>query len=76
MRQHMADIDLAAVEMDSGDEAVSVPANVEDDEVADFVCRWEGGPQGLKTRKVVLLHDFEPSGKGTFTLGVLCPKLA
>ena len=76
MRQRVAEIDLAAVEMDSGDESVFVPANIEHDKLADFVRRWEGGPHGLKTRKVVPLPDFEPSSKGTFTIGVPFPKLA
>jgi hypothetical protein len=76
VRQHVADINLVAVEMDGGDESVFVPANVEHDEVADFVRRGERGSQGLKTRKVVSLHDFEASGKSTFTIGGLFPKLA
>ena len=59
----MADVDLAPVEMDGCNQAVFVPTNVKHDEVANFVRRWEGGSQGLKARKVVPLHDFEPSGK-------------
>ena len=76
MSQHVVDVDLASVEMDGGDESVFVPANVEHDQVSDFVRRGKGYAQGLKARKVVLLHDFEPSGKGTFTVRVLFPKLA
>ena len=76
MGQHVADVDLAPVEMDGSDESVFVPANVEHGEVSDFVRRGKSRTQGLKARKVVLLHDFEPSGKGTFAVGVLCPKLA
>jgi hypothetical protein len=72
----MADVDLAPIEMDGGDEPIFVPANVEHHEVSDFVRRGEGGTQGLKARKVVPLHDFEPSSKGTFAVGVLFPKLA
>lgn len=72
----MAYIDLAPVEMDSGDESVFISANVEHHEVSDFVRRGEGGTQGLKARKVVPLHDFKPSGKSTFAVGVLLPKLA
>jgi hypothetical protein len=74
--QHVADIDVVPVEMDGGDESVFVPANVEHNEISDFIRRAEGGTQGLKARKIVPLHDFEPSGKGIFTVGVLCPKLA
>jgi hypothetical protein len=74
--QHVADIDLASVKMDGGDESVFVPTNVKHNEVADFVRRWEGGTQGLKARKVVPLHDFEPSDEGTFAVGVLFPKSA
>ena len=76
MGQHVADVDLAPVEMDGGDQPVFVPTNVEHDEVSDSVRRGEGSPQGFKTRKVVPLHDFEPSDKGTFTVRVLFPKLA
>ena len=76
MGQHVANVDLAPVEMDGSDESVFVPANVEHDEVSDFVRRGKGSTQGLKARKVVPLHDFEPSGKGTFAVGVLFPKLA
>ena len=72
----MADVDLAPIEMDDGDEAIFVPTNVEHNEVSDFVRREEGGTQGLKARKIVPLHDFEPSSKGTFAVGVLLPKLA
>ncbi len=71
----MADVDLAPVEMDGRNQSVFVPANVKHDEVSNFVRRWEGGSQGLKARKVVPLHDFEPSGKGAFAVGVLRPKL-
>jgi len=76
MGQHVADVNLAPVEMDGGDESVFVPANVEHDKVSDFVRRGKGSTQGFQARKVVLLHDFEPSGKGTFAVGVLFPKLA
>jgi hypothetical protein len=71
----MADVDFASVEMDGSNQSVFVPANVKHDEIANFVRRWEGGSQGLKARKVVPLHNFEPAGKGTFTVGVLLPKL-
>jgi hypothetical protein len=74
--QHVADVDLAPIEMDGGDQSVFVPANVAHDEISDFVRRREGSPQGFKARKVMLLHDFEPSNKGTFTVRVLFPKLA
>jgi hypothetical protein len=74
--QHVADVDFAAVEMDGSDESVFVAADVEYNEVADFVCRRKGGTQGLKVREVMPLHDFEPPGKGTFTVWVLFPKLA
>ena len=76
MGQHVTDLDLVPVEMDGGDQSVFVSANVEYNEVSDFVCRGEGSPQGLKARKVVPLHDFKPSDKGTFTVRVLFPKLA
>jgi hypothetical protein len=56
-----------------GDESIFVSANVEDDEVSDFVRRREGGPQGLK---VMPLHDFEPPDQRTFAVEVLFPKLA
>lgn len=72
----MADIDFTPVEMDSGYESVFVSANVEHQEVPDFVRRGEGSTQGLKAGKVVTLHDFEPSSKSTFAVGVLLPKLA
>jgi hypothetical protein len=52
MGQHVADIDFTAVEMDGGDEAVLVAANVEHDKVADFVRRWKGGSHCLKAHKV------------------------
>jgi hypothetical protein len=76
MGQHVTDIDLMAVEMDGGDESVLVSANVEDDEVADFVRRREGSPHSLKARKVMPLHNFEPPHQRTFAVGVLFPKLA
>jgi hypothetical protein len=64
MGQHVADVNLAPVEMDGSNESVFVPANVEHDKASDFVLRGKGSTQGFKARKVVLLHDFEPSGKG------------
>ena len=76
MSKHVADVNLAPVEMDGGNESVFVPANVEHDKVSDFVRRGESSPQGFKACKVVLLHDFEPSDKGTFTVRVLFPELA
>jgi hypothetical protein len=72
----VADIDFAPVEMDGGDESVFVSANVEHDAISNFIRRREGGTQGLKAREVVPPHDFEPSGKGMFAVGVLCPKLS
>jgi hypothetical protein len=72
----MADVDLAPIEMDGSDESVFVPANVKHNEVSDFVCRGEGRTQGLKARKIVSLHDFEPPNKGTLAVRVLFPKLA
>jgi hypothetical protein len=74
--QDVADIDFAPVEMDGANESVFVPANVKHNEISDFIRRGEGGTHGLKAREVVPLHDFEPSGKGIFAVGVLCPKLA
>jgi len=75
MGQHVADVDLAPVEMAGSDESVFVPTDVEHDAVSDFVHCGKGRTQGLKARKVVSLHDFAPSGKGTFAVGVLFPKL-
>jgi hypothetical protein len=75
MGQHVADVNLAPVAMDGGNKSVFVPANVEHEKVADFVRRGKRSTQGLKVRKVVLLHDFEPSDQGTFAVGVLFPKL-
>jgi len=72
----VADVDLAPVEMDGSDESVFVPPNIEDDEVADFVRRGKGNPQGFKTRNVVPLHDFKPSEQGAFTVRMPLPKLA
>lgn len=72
----MADIDLVPVEMDGGDQPIFVPANVEHDEVTDFVRRGERGSQSLKGHEVMPLHNFEPPGKSTFAVGVLFPKLA
>jgi hypothetical protein len=74
--QHVADIDFAPVEMDGGDESIFVPANVEHHAISDFIRCGDGGTQGLKAREVVPLHDLEPSSKGIFAIGVLCPKLA
>jgi hypothetical protein len=59
--QHVADVDLASVKMDSRDQSVFVPTNVQHDKVSNLVRCWESTSQGLKTRKVVPLHDFEPS---------------
>jgi hypothetical protein len=64
------------IEMDGSDQPVFVPTNVEHDKISDFVRCWKGSPQAFKTRKVVLLHDFKPSEKGTFTVRMLFPKLA
>jgi hypothetical protein len=75
MGEHVADVDSASVDMHGSDASVFVPANVEHDEVSDFVRRRKSRSQGLEARKVVLLHDFEPSGKGIFAVGVLFPKL-
>jgi hypothetical protein len=70
------DVNLTTIEMDGGDKSVFVPANVEHNEITDFVHRRKGGTQGFKARKVMPLHDFEPANKGTFAVWVLFPKLA
>jgi hypothetical protein len=73
--QHVADVDLAPVEMDGGDQPVFVPANVKHDEVPTLSA------VGKVARKVstlvkscccmILNHV-----KGNFTVRVLFPKLA
>lgn len=72
----MADVDLAPIEMDGSEQPVFVPPNVEHDQISDFIRCGKGSPQGFKTRKVMPLHDFKPSEKGTFTVRMPFPKLA
>lgn len=67
----MTNVCLTPVEMDDGDEPVLISPDIEYNKIADFVRIWEGGTQSLKAEEVVLLHDFEPPGKGIFTIGVL-----
>ena len=74
--QNGPDIDSLSIKVHYDYQAEFVPANVEHNEISDFVRRGEGGTQGLKARTVMSLHDFEPSSKGTFAVGVLFPKLA
>jgi hypothetical protein len=74
--EDVANVYLAAIEVDGGDEAIFVAPNVKHDKRSDFIGRWKSGTQGVKIAEFGLAHDFEPAGQGAFAVGMLFPKAA
>ena len=70
----MADIYLAAIEMDRGNKAIFVTPNIKHDKLCNFVCRWKCGTQGTETIEFALAHDFEPARQSTLTVRILLPE--
>ena len=62
MGEDVANVYLAAIEVDRGDEAIFIASNVKHDKLSDFVGRWKSGAQGVETAEFALAHDFEPAG--------------
>lgn len=76
MGEDLADVDLAPIEMYRGDESISVPADIEHNQIPYFVGSWERGMQLIKAAEVRVLHDLEPTGKWGSAAWVPFPKLA
>jgi hypothetical protein len=74
VREDVANVDLAAIEVDWGNEVTSVAANVKHDKLPDSVCRWKSGMQGIEATELALAHDFEPTRQGTLAVWMLLLK--
>ena len=71
----MSNVNFASVEVNGCDQPILVPADVENDPILYFVCGWENLSQLGKTLQLGRFHNFEPSGKRCFTVGVFFPEL-
>lgn len=76
MGQHVAHVDLAAVEVNQCDQPVLVAADVEHSPIADLIGRRKGSTQLIKRVKVSPLHDLEPACQRRFAVGMPCPEVA
>jgi hypothetical protein len=74
MREHVADVHLAAIEMDRGNEPILVTVDIEHDQIPHFVRRWERMAQFIEAGEVRVLHDPEPPGKRSLTIRMPFPK--
>lgn len=76
MGKDVADVHLAAVEVDGSDEPVFVAADVEHDQVTHFVGCREGGSQFVEVAEIGCLHKFKPPREGGFAIRILFPEFA
>lgn len=70
MRQNMANVNLAPVVMDSGDEPSLVTADIENGELADLIRMGKHSAHLLDIGKARRLHLLEPLDKACRTVGV------
>lgn len=71
----MADVDLAAIEMNRGNKPVLIAANVEHYQISDFISRGKRALQFAETGKIITLHDLEPTRKPTLAIRIAFPEL-
>jgi hypothetical protein len=74
MREDVADINLAPVEVHRSDESIFVASDVKYNQIAYLVSGWKSKMQFVKTDEVRLLHDFEPAGKGRLAIWMSFPE--
>ena len=72
----MADIHLAAIEMDRSDQPIFVAADVEDDPLIHFVGGWKCGAEFGKISELRGCHHLEPARQGCLAVGMSFPKQA
>ena len=71
----MSNINFAAIKVDRDNQAIFIPADVENDPVLYFVRGGKNGSQLSKTVKIGLFHNFEPSCKACLTVRMFLPEL-
>jgi len=73
--EDVAQINLSAIEVYRSNQAVFVPADVENDQVTYFIGRWECGAQFIETTKLTIAYNLIPPGKRTLAVGMFFPEL-
>lgn len=71
MGQDMPNIDLLPIEMNGRNQAVFVPTNIEDDQIADHIRAGKHLMEIVKTGKVIGLHDPEPRIERGLAVGMV-----
>jgi hypothetical protein len=74
MRQNVANVNLAPIKMDGGDQPILVAAYIEYNPIANLISRWKGFPQLCKIAIPSLADDLKPTQKGRTAIGMLLPK--
>jgi hypothetical protein len=74
MREHMANVDSAAIEMDDGNQPVLIAANIEHNPLTHLVCGRERGAEVLEGFKAGLSHNPEPPLKRRLAVGMFLPE--
>lgn len=74
MRQHVADIDLSAVELDGCHQSIFVASDVAHGEAIHHISTWKGLAKLSKTRKVRPPHNLKPAVEWCFAVGILFPE--
>jgi len=76
VREDVANVYFAALEVDRSNEAIFVASDVKHDQLSDFIGRRESGMQGVEAAEFALAHDFEPAGQGALAVRIVLPKAA
>lgn len=75
MRQHIANIDLAAIEMNRGNEMIFVTPDIEHHPLLNQIRAGKRGAQFVKGRKLGVRHRLVPTHQRRFAVGMARPKL-
>jgi hypothetical protein len=74
MRQDVPNIDLLPIEMNRGNQAVLVPANIEDHQIVYHICAAKDLMEIMITGKMIHLHDPKPESNAVRLSGCCCAK--
>jgi hypothetical protein len=75
MGKHVPDIHFTSIEVHSSDQTIFVAANIENNKVADGICRWKNSAKLGEVREITSFHQLDPTGKRHFAIGIPLPEL-
>ncbi len=68
-------IDSAAIKVNGCNQAIFIPADIENNPVLDFISRRKNGPQFREIVEISFLHNFEPARKVCLAIRIFFPEL-